>query len=83
MPHLHRAFLPVKDPFQMHQATHIGGGNIFRTVSKMIGYTVLSHFHGDGFFRNAKGAPESATFIGTVQPDQLNAIDQVQQSLRF
>jgi hypothetical protein len=77
--YLYFALLTTEDAFQMHQAAHIRGRDIFRSMMKMIGDPVLTHFYRYRLFRHAESTAESTAFILPVKLDQLDAFHQLQQ----
>jgi hypothetical protein len=79
MLYLYGAFLPPEDAFHMHQAAHIGAGDVFGGVFEVIGHPVLSHLDRDRFFGHAKGAAETAAFVLAVEVDDLDIPDHVEE----
>ena len=67
MDELDRRAEPLGASLLVHQARHVGGGNIRRTVTLVISYAIEPHFYGHGFFRYAKRPSETATLIPPVE----------------
>ena len=52
-------------------------------MMNMIGHPVFSHFYGYRFFGHAESAAKTAALVVTIQVDQFDAFDQIQQLLWF
>ena len=59
----------------MHQATHVVRGHDFDPGLLVIGHAVLAHQARDRFFAHGKRAAETATFIRSLQFDELDPVN--------
>ena len=83
MQHAHRLLLPAKETFEVHEARHVISGEDFGAGLFVIGDAVVAHHAGDGFLGDGERAAETATFVGAFQGRELNAVEFVEQRLRF
>jgi len=66
--------------FQMHDAGHVSTSDDLRSVLKVIVDSIGSHLDSNCFFRYRKRAAKSATFVRTIEIDELDSINHLEES---
>ena len=75
-----RFLFATNEAFEVHQTGHVARGDDLGTGLFVIGDAIVAHHAGDGFFADRESSTESATIIGPLQGNELNAFDFLKQA---